>query len=292
MLSVVVDDFLTTVQSQTTVRRTAEPAVTICAARRTLDNDVCGLGVVFLSHRLQYQTVYRTMPSPRDTVTAMPRRATRVNRRHERGTSSPDIPDAQRWNHNIQYHPLLLTAVPTGADRVLDVGCGDGHLTRQLAAQAEHVVGIDLDKASIGLAIEHTREPNIEYVHGDVLAYVFEPGSFDAVVSVATLHHMDTARGLRRLATLVRPGGVVAVIGIGRPHIVEDLPWQIAGTVATRYHRLSKPLWEHSAPIVWPPPHTNRQVKAIAAAELPRAVFRRHVMWRYSLIWTKPPSDR
>jgi 2-polyprenyl-3-methyl-5-hydroxy-6-metoxy-1,4-benzoquinol methylase len=215
-----------------------------------------------------------------------------VKRRHERGMSSADVPDAERWNHNIQYHPLLLDAVPPGARRVLDVGCGDGQLTRQFATQAEHVVGIDLDEASIGLAIEHTREPNIEYVRGDVLDHPFEPGSFDAVVSVATLHHMGTASGLRRFADLVRPGGVVAVIGIGRPHIIEDLPWQIAGTFVTRYHRLSKHLWEHTAPIVWPPPHTNRQVRAIAAAELHGGVFRRHVLWRYSLIWTKPPRDR
>jgi hypothetical protein len=45
----------------------------------------------------------------------MPRRATRVNRRHDGGTSSIDVLDAQRWNHNIHYHPLLLGAVPTGA---------------------------------------------------------------------------------------------------------------------------------------------------------------------------------
>jgi 2-polyprenyl-3-methyl-5-hydroxy-6-metoxy-1,4-benzoquinol methylase len=211
-----------------------------------------------------------------------------VNRRHENGTSLADVPDAQRWNHNIQYHPLLLNVVPVGSHRVLDVGCGDGHLARQIATHAEQVVGIDLDEASIRLAGEHTPERNIEYVCGDVLDYAFEPGSFDAVVSVATLHHMDTAGGLRRFASLARPGGVVAVIGIGRPHLIEDLPWQIAGTVATRYHRLSKQLWEHSAPIVWPPPHTNRQVKAVAATELPGVAFHRHILWRYSLIWTKP----
>jgi SAM-dependent methyltransferase len=84
----------------------------------------------------------------------------------------------------------------------------------------------------------------IKYVRGDVLDHPFEPGSFDAIVSVATLHHMDTALGLRRLANLVRPGGVVAVVGIGRPRVVEDLPWQIAGTIASRYHRVSKKLWD------------------------------------------------
>ena len=81
MLSVVVDDFLTTVQSHTTARRSAEPTVTTCAARRTLDNDVCVLGIVFLSHRLQCQTVYRALPSARDTVLEMSLVGPAVSRR-------------------------------------------------------------------------------------------------------------------------------------------------------------------------------------------------------------------
>ncbi len=36
----------------------------------------------------------------------------------------------QRWNHNIQYHRLVLAAVPPGCQRVLDVGCGEGMLAR------------------------------------------------------------------------------------------------------------------------------------------------------------------
>ena len=215
-----------------------------------------------------------------------------MNRRHVQGLLSVDVPDPQRWNHNIHYHPRLLGAVPRGAHRVLDVGCGDGHLTRQFAAQAGNVVGIDLDDASIALAIKHTSQTNIEYVCADVMDYSFESASFDAVVSVATLHQLDTAQGLGRFADLVRPGGVVAVIGIGRPRLIEDLPWQLAGTVASRFHRHSKQLWEHAAPIVWPPPHTNRQVNAIAATELPGSTFHRHILWRYSLIWAKPDNRR
>ena len=37
------------------------------------------------------------------------------------------------WNHNIHFHPVVLDAVPTGARRALDVGCGAGGLARELA---------------------------------------------------------------------------------------------------------------------------------------------------------------
>ena len=68
------------------------------------------------------------------------------SRRNSAIRSDP-VPDAERWNRNIHYHPILLALGP--ADRVLDVGCGCGLLTRQFAAHSTHVVGIDLDEPSI-----------------------------------------------------------------------------------------------------------------------------------------------
>src|SRR5262249_17023706 len=58
----------------------------------------------------------------------------------------------QWWNHNPHYHGLILEAIPPGCQRVLDVGCGEGMLARQLARLVPHVVGLDSDAASLGLA--------------------------------------------------------------------------------------------------------------------------------------------
>ena len=100
----------------------------------------------------------------------------------------------------------------TRAQRVLEVGCGDGILSAQLAqAGVPHVVGLDLDAGALDRARARHADTRIEWVHGDVFAVPFEPGSFDAVVSAATLHHVDAAQGLVRFADLVRPGGVVRI---------------------------------------------------------------------------------
>ena len=48
----------------------------------------------------------------------------------------------RRWNHNTHYYPLVLAAVPDGCRRALDVGCGEGLLTRELAVRVPEVVGI------------------------------------------------------------------------------------------------------------------------------------------------------
>ncbi len=198
--------------------------------------------------------------------------------------------NADRWNHNIHYHPLLLAAVRPGS-RVLDVGCGEGTLTRAAAQTAAHVIGIDLHATSIELARTTTAETNVEYVCGDVFKTTLAPESFDAVLSVATLHHLGAEAGLLRLREWVRPGGTLGVIGLAASEYPRDLPWEVGGAISTRLHKLNKRYWEHSAPTLWPPPETYRQVRRIAEQLLPGVQFRRHLLWRYSLIWQRPQAQ-
>lgn len=191
-----------------------------------------------------------------------------------------------RWNHNIHYHGLLVGIIPAGG-RVIDVGCGEGLLTRQVAPSARSVLGVDLDEASIELARGTTAASNIDYLCADVMRYPFEAGSFDAVVSVATLHHLGTEAGLMRLRELVRPGGVLGIVGLASSELPRDLGRELAAAVATKVLKLSRKYWEHSAPKIWDMPDNYRRVKRIAEQCLPGVIFRRHLLWRYSLIWKK-----
>ncbi|SEG91486.1 Methyltransferase domain-containing protein [Thermomonospora echinospora] len=196
------------------------------------------------------------------------------------------IPSGSRWNHNIHYHSRILRVVPKGAQRALDVGCGEGMLARELRRAVPYVTGIDLHGPSLDQAREHPGD--VEYILGDFLTHPFEPASFDVVASVATLHHMDAATGLARMRDLLRPGGVLCVVGLARSTVPYDLPCDLAGVVVGALHRAAKGYWQHPSPIVWPPPVTYAQMRALTAEILPGSRYRRHLLFRYSITWRKP----
>lgn len=195
----------------------------------------------------------------------------------------------RRWNHNVHYYPLILAVVPPGCPRVLDVGCGEGMLARQLGRRVPHVVGIDQDAASIELARRQGPAGQVGFVRGDFLACPFQPASFSMVACVAALHHMDPAAALAAMSQLLVPGGCLVIVGLARSRL-RDLPWDGAAVIANLGYRMAKGYWEQPSPAVWPPPHSYREIRALAGATLPGVRYRRHLLWRYSLVWVKPAS--
>jgi SAM-dependent methyltransferase len=118
------------------------------------------------------------------------------------------------WNHNVQYHDFVLRAIPSGCERALDAGCGRGGLSRKLAHRSKEVVAIDADRE----CIENAAAPNVTFIHADILAHPFPPGTCDFVVAVASLHHLPLRPALELVARLLRPGGVLVIVGLYRSH--------------------------------------------------------------------------
>jgi ubiquinone/menaquinone biosynthesis C-methylase UbiE len=107
----------------------------------------------------------------------------------------------------------VVATMPPDA-RVLEVGCGPGHLSLRLARQSGvDVTGLDLDPAMIDRARANADRVAIErhqlsFVVGDVAALPFPDGSFDLVVSMLSMHHWDDAKvGLAEIGRVLSPGG-------------------------------------------------------------------------------------
>jgi len=123
---------------------------------------------------------------------------------------------SQRWRTAENSAGYLLPALVPG-QVLLDVGCGPGTITIDLAARVApgEVVGLDRSERVVELAREAARSagaPNVTFRAGDVYALPYGDASFDVVHAHQVLQHLtDPVAALRELRRVARPGGLVAV---------------------------------------------------------------------------------
>ena len=191
---------------------------------------------------------------------------------------------AAQWNHNTHYYPLLRAAIPETAHRVLDIGCGDGTFCRFLGdTPTRSVVGVDVDRR-----LMRPGDP-AHYVLYSAEALGFADATFDAVAMTMVLHHVDAETALAEAVRVLRRGGILLVLGIGRYGGPPGLPWELRDAVAHRLHARGKQAWEPPTTKV-DPVETWSQALMTARRCLPGCSWTRLPMWRYLITWTKPDA--
>jgi len=113
---------------------------------------------------------------------------------------------------------LTLLGLSSG-ERVLDVGCGSGVVTRAIAqrvAPGGNVIGVDSSPALLAVAREHADaldlEGRIEWRVADCRTLPFADASFDAVIAATVLAHVPGAvDALGEMVRVTRPGGRIGV---------------------------------------------------------------------------------
>ncbi|MGH3094709.1 MAG: class I SAM-dependent methyltransferase, partial [Streptosporangiales bacterium] len=122
---------------------------------------------------------------------------------------------SQHWRTVDNSAGYLAPELRPGLD-VLDVGCGPGTITVDLARRVAPgtVVGIDPSEAVIEQARANAaaaRAGNVTFERGDAFALAADADTFDVVHAHQLLFHLtDPVAALREMLRVVRPGGVVA----------------------------------------------------------------------------------
>ncbi len=201
------------------------------------------------------------------------------------------------WSHNTHYHAYLLRHIPDPCHDALDVGCGIGTFTCELARRAHRVTGIDLSPAMLIRARQRAAAfPNVTCQEADIMTLPLAPESVDCIASIAALHHVPLAEVLPRLRAALRPGGVLLVLDLYAAATWRDYLAGAAGTLAhlilqarhgdaRRRSPEAEQAWrDHGRHDTYP---TLRAAQEAYAAALPGAQIRRHLLWRYSVVWRK-----
>ena len=201
------------------------------------------------------------------------------------------------WDHNEHYHSFLLRHIPVHCRAALDIGCGTRAFSRRLAERSDRVVALDLSPQMIRLARERSRcYSNIEFHVADATTWDFPLERFDCVASLATLHHLPIEEMLLKMKGALRPGGVLVVLDLYRATglfdiftslvaIPTNLVLRLVKNGRLRERREVREAWaEHGKNDFY---STLAQISRICETALPGARMRKHLLWRYSIVWKR-----
>lgn len=165
--------------------------------------------------------------------------------------------------------------------RILDIGCGPGSITLDLAAlvgEEGRVTGVDFSAEAIAaarLAAADRGDVVTEFLVGDVFELDLEPASFDVVHAHQVMQHLtDPVAALEAMARFVKPGGILAA----RDADYGAMAWYPAAEGLQRWHTT----YCDSARALGGEPDAGRRLRAWAHQADLHVVLARSSAWSYA----------
>ncbi len=92
---------------------------------------------------------------------------------------------------------------------VLELGCGTGYFTRELAHSRAHIVAVDVSPELLEIARADCSTTNVSYEIQNACAMSYRDAVFDSVVGSSVLHHLEIEKALREIRRVLKPGGTI-----------------------------------------------------------------------------------
>ncbi|OHV72033.1 SAM-dependent methyltransferase [Mesorhizobium sp. LCM 4576] len=119
-----------------------------------------------------------------------------------------------RWSRRLAPKFIDFAGLAPG-EKILDVGCGTGSLTFELAKSAHlaEIQAIDFSPVFVAAAKEKNTDPRVTISQADATALPFADNAFDRALALLVLHFVPEAgKAVAEMRRVVRPGGVVAAV--------------------------------------------------------------------------------
>ena len=195
------------------------------------------------------------------------------------------------WNHNYAYNRWISNKIGS-RKRILDVGCGNGTLVLFLRNDDNYVIGIDPSERSVRRANEQNMYSNAAFVLTTLEDFQPHGQSFDAIVFVASIHHMNMFDAIKKAKSMLAENGLLIIVGLAKPSnffdwVVELLRIVPSGILsAVKKNTTSEEL---GMEVSYDFP-TMGEVRRICKECLPGYKLRYGLHYRYLLIWEKRNS--
>ena len=113
-------------------------------------------------------------------------------------------------------------------DKVLDIACGYGYGSALLSERAAYVIGGDYSTQVIETAKKNYFKDNLSFKTEDITSISFPNNSFDVVVSIETICHVDENLCLSELKRILKPGGILIISSHQNLHgHIPIVPWHL-----------------------------------------------------------------
>lgn len=111
---------------------------------------------------------------------------------------------------------------PLAQRRVLDVGCGTGRFSEEMAQRGASVTGFDASATMLAAALSRAQSApaRVHYVRGDANV-ALPPGPYDAVTAFYCVHYFELHAWCRKVYGVLAPGGVLAIATFPHSHFAE-----------------------------------------------------------------------
>ncbi|HEX4653063.1 MAG TPA: class I SAM-dependent methyltransferase [Candidatus Udaeobacter sp.] len=130
-----------------------------------------------------------------------------------------------RWARRVK---MLSEHLGPGMS-VLELGCGTGYFTRELARSGAEIVAIDVSPELLETARVSSSAPNVRYEIQNAYDLSYTDAAFDSVVGSSVLHHLEIQQALREIFRVLKPGGRISFTepNMLNPQIAlqKNVPW-------------------------------------------------------------------
>jgi 2-polyprenyl-3-methyl-5-hydroxy-6-metoxy-1,4-benzoquinol methylase len=130
-----------------------------------------------------------------------------------------------RWARRVR---MLSNHLRVGM-QVLELGCGTGYFTRELARSGADIVAVDVSPELLEIAKADCSAPNVGYEIQNACAMSYRDAVFDSVVGSSVLHHLEIEAALREIYRVLKVGGTIYFTepNMLNPQIAiqKNIPW-------------------------------------------------------------------
>ena len=130
-----------------------------------------------------------------------------------------------RWARRVK----MLTDSIHPDCRLLELGCGTGYFTKEIAKTKANIVAIDISPELLTIAKENVTDENVTFREENAYNMSFEDNRFDFVIGSSVLHHLDIKKALSEIYRVLKKDGIISFTepNMMNPQIAlqKNIPW-------------------------------------------------------------------